>query len=201
MSKKQTGVLVTLSATALLVVGGLAWEQVFPNRQANASEDASQLAQASAGTSAATDDQSEQALTYTPLPAIPADYDPSAGHFEYPEGYDTSKGEFVYPDDLYDAPHFKRYKEPEGDETVIPFGTSNTPRVQTIIPWTKACFSTTRLKKSVPRILMGPNATTQRLIGMATCWCGFPMQHTIITCLRCPKTFRTRWQESMERAI
>lgn len=86
MSKKRAGVLVALSATALLVVGGLAWEPVFPNRQANASEDTSQLAQASAGTSAATDDQSEQALMYTPLPTIPADYDPSAGHFEYPEG-------------------------------------------------------------------------------------------------------------------
>lgn len=147
MSKKRTGVLVALSATALLVVGGLAWEQVFPNRQANASEDASQLAQASAGTSAATDDQSEQALTYTPLPAIPADYDPSAGHFEYPEGYDTSKGEFVYPDDPYDAPHFKRYKEPEDDETVIPFGTSNTPRVQTIIPVDKGVLLNNKVKE------------------------------------------------------
>lgn len=117
------------------------------------------------------------------------------------EGYDTSKGEFVYPDDPYDTPHFKRYKEPEGDETVIPFGTSNMPRVQTIIPVDKGVLLNNKVEEERARILMEPNATTQRLIGMATCWRGFPMQHTIKTCLRRPKTFRTRWQESIERAI
>lgn len=204
MSKKRTGVLVALSATALLVVGGLAWEQVFPNRQAT---------------------PPKMHLSSHKLP--PGRAQPRtirASKRSRTPRFQQFPPTMIPPRDILNT---LRVTTPVRANLSIPMTptmhrTSNATRsrramkrlfllahptrhaFRPLFPWTKACFSTTRLKKSVPRILMGPNATTQHLIGMSTCWCGFPMQHTIKTCLRRPRHSgqdgRKAWNGRYERS-